>query len=80
MTLTLTLTDEEGRLLTYATQASGASVESIALTLIRSGLAGYKAPMLEADAKDALALKATFDAAANTDTKATIMSRLALKL
>jgi len=76
MTLTLTLTDEEGRLLTYATQVSGASVESIAVTLIRSGLAGYKAPMLQADAENALALKATFDAAVDTDTKATIVSRL----
>ncbi|HUW56554.1 MAG TPA: hypothetical protein VMZ92_07955 [Planctomycetota bacterium] len=76
MILTLTLTDEESRLLTYATKASGASVESIALTLIRSGLDGYKAPMLQAEAEDALALKVKFDAAAPTDTKATIVSRL----
>lgn len=77
MVITLTLSDEEGRLLTYATKASGASLESIAATLVRSGLQGYRMPMLQAEAEGTLTFKREFDAAANTDTKATIAARVA---
>lgn len=79
MTITLTLSNEEGRLLTYATKASGTTAESIALVLIRSALQGYQAPMVLAEAEDALRLKEHFDAAANTDTKAAIALRLTAK-
>lgn len=79
MVITLTLSDEDSRLLAYAAKPTNATLESLAATLVRSGLQGYRMPMLQAEAEGVLKFKQTFDAAADTDTKAIIAARLAAK-